>query len=52
MNLKIVYFDFPFWRAEVARISLFKGNIRFDDIRVNGDDFKFIIGQYMVQCLK
>ncbi len=42
MNLKIVYFDFPFWRAEVARISLFKGNIRFDDIRVNGDDFKFI----------
>jgi len=42
VNLKIVYFDFPFWRAEVARISLFKGNIRFDDIRVNGDDFKFI----------
>ena len=42
MNLKIVYFDFPFWRAEVARISLFKGNISFDDIRVNGDDFKFI----------
>ena len=38
MNLKIVYFDFPFWRAEVARISLFKGNISFDDIRVNGDD--------------
>jgi len=42
VNLKIVYFDFPFWRAEVARISLFKGNISFDDIRVNGDDFKFI----------
>ena len=42
MNLKIVYFDFPFWRAEVARISLFKGNISFDDIRVNGDEFKFI----------
>jgi len=42
VSLKIVYFDFPFWRAEVARISLFKGNISFDDIRVNGDDFKFI----------
>ena len=42
MNLKIVYFDFPFWRAEVARISLFKGNVRFDDIRVNGEDFKYI----------
>ena len=42
MNLKIVYFDFPFWRAEVARISLFKGNVSFDDIRVNGEDFKYI----------
>ena len=42
MNLKIVYFDFPFWRAEVARISLFKGDIKFDDIRVNGEDFKYI----------
>jgi len=42
VNLKIVYFDFPFWRAEVARISLFKGDIKFDDIRVNGEDFKYI----------
>ena len=42
MNLKIIYFDFPFWRAEVARISLFIGNITFDDIRVTGDDFKYI----------
>ena len=34
MDLKIIYFDMPFWRAEVARLSLFMANIEFDDVRI------------------
>ena len=42
MDLKIIYFDMPFWRAEVARLSLFMANIEFDDVRITGDDNKFL----------
>ena len=42
MNIKIIYFNFPFWRAEVARISLFIGNVLFEDKRITGDDFSLI----------
>ena len=26
-NIKIYYFDFPFWRAEVSRLALHLGNV-------------------------
>ena len=26
-SLKLYYFDFPFWRAEVARLTLFMGDV-------------------------
>ena len=39
MNLSLIYFDFPFWRAEVSRIALHIGNIEFNDIRVTRDEF-------------
>ena len=42
MDIKIVYFDSPFWRAEVARLALFVGGIEFKDIRVDGEEFKTI----------
>ena len=32
MNLSLIYFDFPFWRAEVSRIVLNIGKIKFNDI--------------------
>lgn len=42
MDLKIIYFNFPFWRAEVARIPLFIGNIPFEDKRVTSEEFSHI----------
>ena len=42
MNIKLVYFNFPFWRAEVARISLFIGDVSFEDTRITGDEFSLI----------
>ena len=39
MNLSLIYFDFPFWRAEVSRISLNIGKIKFNDIRVDREEF-------------
>ena len=39
MNIKIIYVDTPFWRAEVPRLSLFYGSIDFEDIRVSREDF-------------
>jgi hypothetical protein len=32
-SLKLYYFDFPFWRAEIVRLSLFLGDVPFEDIR-------------------
>ena len=31
--------DTPFWRAEVGRIALFMGDIKFDDVRIKREDF-------------
>ena len=30
MDLKIIYFDLPFWRAEISRLPLFIANIDFE----------------------
>lgn len=43
MKLKIYYSHTPFWRAEVLRVSLFIGNIPFDDIRISREDFRDVI---------
>ena len=40
MDLKLYYFDFPFWRAESARVALHLGNIPFQDIRIDGVRFR------------
>ena len=43
MNIKLYYFNIPFWRAEVSRLTLFIGDIPFEDIRLkeeNYDEFK------------
>jgi glutathione S-transferase len=42
MNLRIIYFNTPFWRAEVARLALFIGDVPFDDVRINKDEFVVI----------
>jgi len=42
MKLKLIYFDMPFWRAEVARLPLFMSNIDFEDFRITSDDNQFI----------
>ncbi len=33
MHIRLTYFDFPFWRAEVSRLSLHLGGVPFDDVR-------------------
>ena len=43
MKLKIYYSHTPFWRAEVLRISLFFGNIPFEDIRISREEFREVI---------
>ena len=43
MKLKIYYSHTPFWRAEVLRVSLFIGNIPFDDVRISREDFRGVI---------
>ena len=32
-ELKLFYFDAPFWRAEVVRLALFMGDVPFEDVR-------------------
>jgi hypothetical protein len=39
MRISIIYFNFPFWRAEVSRIALHIGKIKYDDIRIDRDEF-------------
>jgi len=43
MKLKIYYSHHPFWRAEVLRVSLFIGNIPFDDVRISREEFREVI---------
>ena len=40
MDITLIYFDFPFWRAEVSRIALFMGGIEFNDRRINSEEFQ------------
>ncbi len=39
MNIKFIYINVPFWRAEIGRISLFLGNIEYEDLRINREEF-------------
>lgn len=39
MNLKLTYFNVPFWRAEVSRLALFIGEVPFDDVRPSREAF-------------
>ena len=43
MDLKIYYSHTPFWRAEVLRVSLFIGNISFEDVRISREEFREVI---------
>jgi glutathione S-transferase len=40
MKISLIYIDFPFWRAEIARLSLYLGNIEFEDLRITSDEFQ------------
>ena len=40
MNITLIYFDFPFWRAEVSRIALFMGGVDFNDRRIGSEEFQ------------
>ncbi len=39
MEVRYVYVDSPFWRAEIGRIALFVGNIDFEDTRISNEEF-------------
>jgi len=39
MNLKLTYFNFPFWRAEASRIALQLAEIPFEDVRPTREEF-------------
>jgi len=41
VDLKIIYFDLPFWRAEISRLPLFIADIKFDDLRPSNDDWDY-----------
>ena len=42
MKIKLIYFDMPFWRAEVARLPLFMSKIEFEDFRITSDDNRYL----------
>ena len=55
MELKLIYPDFPFWRAETSRIALFMGGIEFKDCRPSREEIKrmktdgtFPLGQFPI----
>ena len=41
MDLKLIYFDLPFWRAEISRLPLFIANIEFEDFRPSDEDWDY-----------
>ena len=43
MDLKVYYSHKPFWRAEVLRVSLFIGEIAFEDVRITMEEFVEVI---------
>ena len=40
MNIELIYFPYPFWRAEASRIALHLGEIPFHDHRISGVEFR------------
>ena len=40
MKLTFIYFDFPFWRAEVSKIALYTGGIDFENRKIPMDEFQ------------
>ena len=40
MQLRFIYFDFPFWRAEASRLALHIGGVEFEDVRPDGPTFR------------
>jgi glutathione S-transferase len=41
VDIKIIYFDLPFWRAEISRLPLFIANIDFEDFRPSDDEWDY-----------
>ena len=39
MQLRFIYTNMPFWRAEVSRIALFIGDVKFEDLRIDREEF-------------
>ena len=39
MKLTLIYLNIPFWRAEVIRLALYIGDIKFEDRRVSREEF-------------
>ncbi|MBM84910.1 MAG: glutathione S-transferase [Rhodospirillaceae bacterium] len=42
MKLKFVYFNFPFWRAELGKIALYFGHVKFETRIVETSEFAAI----------
>jgi glutathione S-transferase len=40
LELTFIYFDFPFWRAEVGKIALFMGGIDFEKRIIGSEEFQ------------
>ena len=40
MQISFIYFDFPFWRAELGKIALFCGDINFNIRTISFDEFE------------
>jgi len=40
MQLRLSYFKFPFWRAEVSRLALFLGDVPFENHHPSRDEFQ------------
>ena len=40
MNITLIYFNFPFWRAEISRIALFLSSTEFEDKRITSEEFQ------------
>jgi glutathione S-transferase len=39
LEIRFIYMDFPFWRAEIGRIALHIGGVDFEDLRISRDEF-------------
>jgi glutathione S-transferase len=39
LNIRFIYLDTPFWRAEIGRIALHIGDVKFEDERISREEF-------------